>query len=86
MKVIAVIEAHQGDTIQKIRKILQHCGLWHDPPPRAPPPMASSSTPGPKVGGPLFEPSSSLTCEVDPDFLEYQRREEAEQLDLPFES
>jgi hypothetical protein len=35
MKIIAFIEAHQGDTI---RKILEHCGLWHDPPPRAPPP------------------------------------------------
>jgi hypothetical protein len=34
MKVIAFIEAHQGDVI---RKILEHCGLWHDPPPRAPP-------------------------------------------------
>jgi hypothetical protein len=27
MKVIAVIEAHQGDVI---RKILQHCGLWDE--------------------------------------------------------
>jgi hypothetical protein len=34
MKIIAFIEAHQGDTI---RKILEHCKLWQDPPPRAPP-------------------------------------------------
>ena len=29
MKIIAFIEARQGDVI---RKILEHCGLWHDPP------------------------------------------------------
>ena len=29
MKIIAFIEARQGDLL---RKILQHCGLRHDPP------------------------------------------------------
>ena len=30
MKIVAVIEARQGEVI---RKILEHCGLWRDPPP-----------------------------------------------------
>ena len=34
MKIIAFIEADQGDVI---RKILEHCGLWEDPPSRSPP-------------------------------------------------
>ena len=34
MKIIAFIEARQGDVI---RKILEHCGLWREPPPRPPP-------------------------------------------------
>jgi len=62
MKVIAVIEAHQGDVI---RKILQHCGLWHDPPPRAPP---RQTRPSHEIGG-------GITYEANPDFLEHTRRE-----------
>jgi hypothetical protein len=82
MKIIAFIEARQGDLI---RKILEHCGLWHDPPPRAPPSAASAPMPGPKMGHLSRDPDSSLTYEVHPDFLEYQRRESQEQPDLPFE-
>jgi hypothetical protein len=40
MKIIAFIEARQEEAI---RKILQHCGLWHDPPPCAPPRPSSAS-------------------------------------------
>ena len=42
MKIVAFIEAPQADAI---RKILQHCGLWHDPPTRAPPKPSSQSQP-----------------------------------------
>ena len=55
-------EAHQGDVI---RKILQHCGLWHDPPPRAPP---RQTRPSHEIGG-------GITYEANPDFLEHTRRE-----------
>src|SRR5271165_6317871 len=34
MKIISFIEARQDKVI---RKILEHCGLWHDPSARAPP-------------------------------------------------
>ena len=36
-------------------------------------------------GHPRCDPHSSLTYEVDPDFLEYQRRADQEQPELPFE-
>ena len=43
MKIVAFIEARQSEVI---RKILEHCGLWHDPPSRAPPsPAGRSQTP-----------------------------------------
>jgi hypothetical protein len=72
MKIIAFIEAHQSDII---RKILQHCGLWQDPPARSPPRETRPSHPGDQAG----DPDSRLTCEVDPDFLEFARREEIEE-------
>ena len=81
MKIIAFIEAHQQAVI---RKILQHCGLWQDPPSRGPPNL-THSPPKPKPGhqGSLFaqdgDPDSRLTNEVDPDFLEFARREEIEE-------
>ncbi len=80
MKIIAFIEAHQGDTI---RKILEHCGLWHDPPSRSPPKTLPSSRP---VRSSL-EPDSApgITHEIDPDFLEHLHREEIEQPELPWE-
>ncbi len=68
MKVIAVIEAHQGDVI---RKILQHCGLWHDPPPRAPPRQTLPS----QAVRPTHEADSGITYEADPDFLEHLHHE-----------
>jgi hypothetical protein len=83
MKIISFVEARQDEVI---RKILEHCGLWHPgaPRPRAPPHVALSSrqvgaTPGPDSG-------SSSTCEIDPDFREHLRRErQADQLQLPWE-
>ena len=71
MKIIAVIEAHQGDAIQKIRKILQHCGLWHDPRSRGPPRQTRPS----QAVRPTHEADGGITYEVDPDFLEHVRRE-----------
>ena len=88
MKIIAFIEAHQQGII---RKILRHCGLppedpkgWQDPPSRGPPKPAHSP-PGPKSGhqASLFagngDPDSRLTHELDPDFLEFARREEIDE-------
>ena len=72
MKVIAVIEAHQGDVI---RKILQHCGLWHDPPPRGPPRQTRLS----QAVQPTHEADSDATYEADPDFLEHLHHEACEQ-------
>jgi hypothetical protein len=34
MKVVSFIERHQSDVIEKI---LRHCGMWKEAPPRAPP-------------------------------------------------
>jgi hypothetical protein len=74
MKIIAFIEAHQEGTI---RKILEHCGLWEDPPPRAPPPRL------PQQQADLSD--SRRIAEVDPDFLEFSRHEQMEQMDLPLQ-
>jgi hypothetical protein len=41
MKIIAFIERHQTEVIEKI---LRHCGLWEEAPVRGPPPM-------PETGG-----------------------------------
>ena len=75
MKIIAFIEARQDGVI---RKILEHCGLWHDPPPRAPPKPA-------RPAQPVRPPDPGITYEVDPDFLEHQQREQIDQLELPWE-
>jgi hypothetical protein len=37
MKIIAFIERHQTEVIEKI---LRHCGLWEESPARGPPPRA----------------------------------------------
>ena len=77
MKIVAFVEARQDDVI---RKILEHCGLWHAPPlppPRAPPPAA------PKAVHAQRESDSISTVEMDPDFLEYLHREK--QAELPWE-
>jgi hypothetical protein len=63
MKIIAFIEARQGDIL---RKILEHCGPWHDPPPRAPPPPTCPPQPGAPARGLAFSPSSPVsrpTCQ-----------------------
>ncbi len=81
MKVVAFIEARQGEVI---RKILEHCGLWHDPPSRAPPsPSGPSQTPR-QVPAP--DPESGVTYEADPEFLEHARRENLEQPNLPWDA
>ena len=80
MKIIVFIEARQGDTI---RKILEHCGLWHDPPPRAPPKALPPSPTDRSTPLPASEPG--ITHEVDPDFLEHLRRADLDQPELPWE-
>ena len=74
MKIIAFIQAGQQEAI---RKILEHCGLWQDPPSRGPPSRSHQSQ--------LADPDSRRTMEVDPDFLEYARREKTEQAELPMD-
>ncbi len=78
MKIIAFIEARQEDVI---RKILQHCGLWHDPPARAPPKPAPASRHS--AAAPQRDPG--FTVEPDGDFIEHARREHLDQPDLPWE-
>ena len=72
MKIIAFIEAHQGDVIHKI---LEHCGLWDDPPSRGPQ--------GPGFGRrtvwSMPDADAGISYEVDPDFLEHARREVLDQ-------
>jgi hypothetical protein len=80
MKIIAFIEAHQPDLI---RKILEHRGLWHDPPPRAPP--RSSPPSRPVRSSPEPDSAPGITHEVDPDFLEHVHREALDQPKLPWE-
>lgn len=96
MKVIAFIEAHQTDVL---RKILEHCGLWRDPPARdpparAPPKMGTDSDAAAVLAAEVSVPDfrapagadSSLTYELDPDFIEHQwRQRQEEQARLPFE-
>ena len=85
MKIIAFIEARQGELI---RKLLEHCGLWHvedapwrDPPSRAPPRALGPSRAVRSI--PKLDPG--LTYEVDPDFLEHVHHEEHVQPELPWE-
>ncbi len=89
MKIVAFIEARQGEVI---RKILEHCGLWHDPPPRAPPSPSSPfqtprhvPAPGPTPGG-APGPESGVIYEADPEFLEHARRKDLEQPNLPWDA
>ena len=72
MKIIAVIEARQGDVV---RKILEHCDLWHDPPSRAPP-RESRLCPAVQA---TYQMDCGTTYEVDPNFLEFARREKTSQ-------
>ena len=78
MRIVSCIEARQEEVL---RKTLQHCGLWHDPPPRAPPRPPTPSRPS----APIPQRDDGFTFEVDPDFLEHARREQNEQFELPWE-
>ncbi len=78
MKIIAFIEARQDDVI---RKILQHRGLWHEPPSRAPPKQTPSAQPVRPI--PALDPG--FTREADPDFLDHAHRDEIDQPELPWE-
>jgi hypothetical protein len=55
MKVVSLIEARQQDVV---RRILEHCGLWTDPPPRLP-----SRSPPAKAGAPPQEPHREIVRE-----------------------
>ncbi len=69
MKIIGFVEARQDEVI---RKILEHCGLWHDPPPK---PVRT-----------LPESDTTNTVEMDPDVLDHLRHESmSDQLELPWE-
>ncbi len=72
MRIISFIEAHQE---QVIERILRHCGLWSEPPPRAPPRPALVLVPSNRVAEPGLD--------LDPEFLEHQRWE---QIELAFEA
>jgi len=78
MRIVAFIEARQQEVI---RKILEHCGLWEDPPARSPLRVTRPSQPGEH----LPDPDSRRTYEVDPDFLESARRDQQDQPELPWE-
>ena len=67
MKIIAFIQARQGDVI---RKILEHCGLGQDPPTRAPPNALHAYQPLRQVPN----PDSGISYETDPEFLERARQ------------
>jgi hypothetical protein len=78
----AFIDALQGEVIHKI---LKHCGLWQDPPSRAPPqaprpyrPARSIPEPGPAI-------ASGITYKIDLDFLEHAHREDLDQPELPWD-
>ncbi len=58
-----------------IERILRHCGLWSEPPSRAPPQPGLSLVPNDRPAQPRLD--------VDPDFLEQQRWE---QLEMAFEA
>ena len=60
MKIIAFIEARQGEVI---RKILEHCCLWKDPPPRGPPHAAARPT----WQGPARKQAAECAVGIDPD-------------------
>ncbi len=81
-KIIAFVEARQGEVI---RRLLEHFGLWQNPPSRAPP--QGPWPPRPARSIPEDDPAiaSGTAYEVDPDFLEHARREDLVQPDLPWD-
>ena len=87
MKIIACIEAGQDEVI---RKILEHCGLWRGPLPRALPRATSSATSKPvhTLSAVRMLPASACAnlVEMDPDYIERLRREnQADHLEVPWE-
>lgn len=89
MKIIAFIEARQG---RVVRQILEHCGLWQDPPPpnanappRSPPRprrrSRRSKATAPKC--PMPEADAGVSYEVDPEYLEHAHREALDNQDQP---
>jgi len=52
MKIISFIERQQSDVIEKI---LRHCNLWKEEPPRPPPPEIVPKTDEPKLDYVFFE-------------------------------
>lgn len=78
MKIIAFIEAHPPDII---RKVFEHCGLRHYPPPRAPPRALPPSQTVRSGTPPASEPG--ITHEVEPDFLEHLRRDSVDRPNCP---
>ena len=63
--------------------ILEHSGLWHDPPSRAPP--VHPAHPKPRGQVPRPDPESGLTYETDLESLEHPRREDRPQPNLPWD-
>jgi hypothetical protein len=90
MKIIAFIEARQGEVLQKI---LEHCGLWKPPParppPRPPPAGAPAGTPRRRLQARSWPVAARRYAEIpglDGDFLEHLHREaQGEQLELPWD-
>jgi len=79
MKIIAFIDAHQKDVIEKV---LRHCGVWDSRPTRAPPAPSAAATSGARGA------NSRQTYEPDGDFPDHAAREAQEtvrQLDIPLD-
>ena len=74
----------KGTGVNLTFRMLEHCGLWHDPPSRAPPSPSSPSQTPRQVPDP--DPESGVTYEADPEFLEHARREDLEQPNLPWDA
>jgi len=91
MKIIAFIEARQGDLV---RSVLEHCGLWKDPPParEKPPRSPPRSARQPRVHKPgcsMPQADAGVSYEVDPDYIEHARHEASDehgQPDLPWDA
>ena len=88
MKIIAFIEARQGEVIHKI---LEHWGLWQvedeqwrAPRSRAPPQAPRPYRPARSIPEPDPAIASGITYEIDLDFLEHAHREDLDQPELPW--
>ena len=88
MKIIAFIEARQGEVIHKI---LEHWGLWQvedeqwrNSRSRAPPQAPRPYRPARSIPEPNPAIASGITYEIDLDFLEHAHREDLDQPELPW--